>query len=182
MSHHNPEDIAGQIQMLQQSLQNAIAGLYHSRSVVGSLPPQPRTLRGRVGRALVGVVQRMLFWLMPQLDAFHAASVEMMENQMNALDAIAKELLRVEQESRAAIADIRESQRKLATIINGKSPPAETLASVEPNGISEIDHMAATIERERQKLESLVWMQSIKWRSQIEDLTRTVHKSTASGK
>jgi O-antigen chain-terminating methyltransferase len=43
---------------------------------IGDIPPQPPTLRGRVGAVLVRMVQRMLFWYTGQLRAFHKAVSE----------------------------------------------------------------------------------------------------------
>ena len=41
--------------------------LFSLSSSVGSMPPQPNTLRGRVGARLIRIVQRMLFWYTPQI-------------------------------------------------------------------------------------------------------------------
>jgi vacuolar-type H+-ATPase subunit I/STV1 len=40
------------------------------RQQIGDLPPAPPTLRGRMGAALVKVVQRMLFWYTDQIRTF----------------------------------------------------------------------------------------------------------------
>jgi len=43
---------------------------------IGDMPPQPPTLRGRVGAAFVRIIQRMLFWYTAQIRAFHKTAAE----------------------------------------------------------------------------------------------------------
>jgi hypothetical protein len=63
--------------------------LYRCHAEVGSLPPQPPTRRGKAGGTLVVAVRRALFWLLPQLDRFHASSIELAEEQLLALEELA---------------------------------------------------------------------------------------------
>ena len=48
---------------------------------VGDIPPQPPTLRGRVGAVLVKLVRRMLFWYTGQLRTFHGGVAEAVGEQ-----------------------------------------------------------------------------------------------------
>lgn len=63
--------------------------LYRCRAEFGAVPPHPPTLRGRVGRYVVLAMRRALFWLLPQLDRFHASSIELAEEQVHALEQLA---------------------------------------------------------------------------------------------
>ena len=63
--------------------------LYRSRAEIGAFPPQPPTWRGRAGAALVRVVRRALFWLLPQLDGFHASSIGLAEEELRVLEELA---------------------------------------------------------------------------------------------
>jgi SAM-dependent methyltransferase len=67
------------------ALRNRIGALILARSGVGAMPPQPPTLRARAGAVLVGMVRRSLFWLLPQLDRFHATVVDTAEEMAGAL-------------------------------------------------------------------------------------------------
>ena len=40
---------------------------------IGDMPPEPPTLRGRMGAVMVGMVRRALFWYTAQIKTFHAA-------------------------------------------------------------------------------------------------------------
>jgi SAM-dependent methyltransferase len=53
------------------TLRAACGRLYEIRNLVGQMPPQPPTLRAKVGARLVRIVRRMLFWYTPQILRFH---------------------------------------------------------------------------------------------------------------
>jgi ubiquinone/menaquinone biosynthesis C-methylase UbiE len=67
------------------SVQDAVATARSSYALVGQMPPQPPTLRGRTGAALVRVMRRLLFWYTPQVIRFHYAAVEALEAQARAI-------------------------------------------------------------------------------------------------
>jgi hypothetical protein len=62
-------------------LDRALEHLYRARAAVGLMPPAPATRRGRWGGVLVRLVRRSLFWLLPQLEAFHSAMIQFAESQ-----------------------------------------------------------------------------------------------------
>jgi 2-polyprenyl-3-methyl-5-hydroxy-6-metoxy-1,4-benzoquinol methylase len=49
---------------------------------VGDMPPQPPTVRGRIGAVLVSLVRRMLFWYTDQIRSFHAGVSEAAAEQV----------------------------------------------------------------------------------------------------
>jgi hypothetical protein len=63
--------------------------LYGCRAEIGGAPPEPPTWRGRAGTWLVRLTRRSLFWLLPQLDRFHAAGIDLAEEELRALEELA---------------------------------------------------------------------------------------------
>jgi len=66
------------LEELSRSVQRAF-------SLIGRLPPAPPTLRGRVGRFFIRVLQRLLGWYTPQIVAFNAIMVEVIQAQSTAI-------------------------------------------------------------------------------------------------
>ncbi|MGE5645391.1 MAG: FkbM family methyltransferase [Acidobacteriota bacterium] len=63
------------------ALDESLERLALCRSRIGSLPPQPRTLRGAVGMLGVKLVRRLLFWFIRQVEEFCEASIAVAEQQ-----------------------------------------------------------------------------------------------------
>lgn len=61
------------------ALRSALAALYSSYALVGQLPPEPPSLRGRIGAQLVKLIQRLLFWYTPQIVHFQYSAVQAIE-------------------------------------------------------------------------------------------------------
>jgi hypothetical protein len=59
-------------------------------ALVGAMPPEPPTLRGRMGSSLIRVVRRLLFWYTPQIVHFHAAVADAVERQQSAIESLAR--------------------------------------------------------------------------------------------
>jgi len=72
-----------------------IAGL------IGEIPPSPPTLRARVGRVLIRLVQRMLFWYTPQIYAFNNLMVRVTGEQLRVFSRISEELATLKAENAA---------------------------------------------------------------------------------
>jgi O-antigen chain-terminating methyltransferase len=64
---------------------------------VGDMPPQPETLRGRVGSVFVRIVRKMLFWYTAQIRSFQALIREAAREQVAAFQRVG-----VEQERQAS--------------------------------------------------------------------------------
>ena len=60
--------------------------LFAIRNAVGRMPPSPNTLRAKIGKILVVLVQRMLFWYTPQIQRFHNATTALAENVCSAME------------------------------------------------------------------------------------------------
>jgi hypothetical protein len=67
------------------ALRSVLAALHASYALVGQLPPEPPTFRGRVGARLVKLVQRMLFWYTPQIVHFQYSTLRAFEEQASIL-------------------------------------------------------------------------------------------------
>ncbi len=65
----DPYNTAGDSDL--RRLRDGCAELYRTRNMAGLLPPEPPTLRGRIGGLIVRAVQRMLFWYTPAVTRFH---------------------------------------------------------------------------------------------------------------
>ena len=50
-----------------------IAAIESGQALVGELPPEPPTIRGRLCKTLVSLVRRSLFWYTPPIQAFQRA-------------------------------------------------------------------------------------------------------------
>jgi SAM-dependent methyltransferase len=73
--------------------------LYEVRNLVGQMPPGPNTLRAKIGRQLIRIVQRMLFWYTPQILKFQnevtsllSASCDLIGRQSESIDMLQKEV------------------------------------------------------------------------------------------
>lgn len=80
------------------SLRSLLSTLHGSYALVGQLPPEPPTLRGRMGARLVKLVQRMLFWYTPQIVHFQYSVLRTLEEQANLLQSATRRISRLETE------------------------------------------------------------------------------------
>lgn len=69
----------------EHSLRSFAHKLHERWSAVGQPPPQPPTLRGRVGTILVGLLRRALFWYTPAITEFHLLTAEAVGEIVNSV-------------------------------------------------------------------------------------------------
>jgi O-antigen chain-terminating methyltransferase len=74
------------------ALRSALSALYASYGLVGQMPPQPPTFRGRIGARVVKLVQRLLFWYTPQIVHFQYSALRALEEQNKSLESAAAHL------------------------------------------------------------------------------------------
>src|ERR1700704_6326233 len=55
-----------------QCLKRVIKALHLRKTLVGRLPPEPPTLRGRAGGLMVKIIRRSLSWFTSRLGDFHS--------------------------------------------------------------------------------------------------------------
>lgn len=95
-------------------VEGALTTLEGARAVVGELPPQPPTLRGRLGSLLVKTVRRALFWYTPQVAAFQRATSE----SLRELEVAARTLAAGGQSDRAQLGALRGQVQDLRLILD----------------------------------------------------------------
>jgi len=96
-----PAVSAGSSALEQAGIESALAALHGSYALVGQLPPEPPTWRGRVGARAVKLVKRMLFWYTPQIVRFQYSALRAFEEQAKALELANQRIRTLEQEVRA---------------------------------------------------------------------------------
>jgi O-antigen chain-terminating methyltransferase len=74
-----------------------IASVLNGSALVGGMPPQPPTFRAKIGRILVGIVRRAVFWLSDQIRSFQMAVVTSQNELAHLLRAQAAEMLKLRQ-------------------------------------------------------------------------------------
>jgi hypothetical protein len=92
------------------ALRSMLSTLHASYALVGQLPPEPPTFRGRMGARLVKLVQRMLFWYTPQIVHFQYSVLRALEEQANILQSAKRRIVRLEielEKERAENQDLR---------------------------------------------------------------------------
>ncbi len=72
-------------------------GMMDGSLLVGGMPPQPPTLRGKTGRILVSLVRRSVFWLSDQIRTFQTAVAASQKELAHALRMQSAEIARLRQ-------------------------------------------------------------------------------------
>jgi len=88
-------------------LRSAIAALKASYALVGQTPPEPPTLRGRLGARLVKVVQRLLFWYTPQIVHFQYSALKAFEAQVACFQQLENEFRTTQRNLQAEWRDLQ---------------------------------------------------------------------------
>src|SRR5271154_2634350 len=83
---------AGEPPIDSAGIRSALSALYASYRLVGQLPPEPPTFRGRLSARLVKLVQRMLFWYTPQIIHFQYSALRAFEEQTKSIESVAAHL------------------------------------------------------------------------------------------
>ena len=126
---------------------------------IGDMPPQPPTLRGRVGAVLVNVVRRMLFWYTDQIRAQQKRIADAAREQARALH----ELSAAERRGREALDDVTERlagqeqllERQTEVLRNEQRSVADRIDAVRAQTKSLWEAQAATAEENRREHEAL---------------------------
>ena len=98
--------------------------LHLRKTLVGRLPPEPPTLRGRVGGLMVKVIRRCLSWFTSPLEDFHSDIIEAFDLQFSALN-------RLSDVTRQNLETAEFFKRKLVQTPAGPAPTAESFAELE---------------------------------------------------
>jgi 2-polyprenyl-3-methyl-5-hydroxy-6-metoxy-1,4-benzoquinol methylase len=96
-AERSSEDATVDLSRLRESARQ----LSLTHALVGRMPPQTSTFRGRVGAWIIRKIQRALFWYTPQILEFHRSVDHVVEE----LVKVVEELLREQIQTRALVAD-----------------------------------------------------------------------------
>jgi SAM-dependent methyltransferase len=124
------------------ALENTVRSLNSSQSLVGELPPQPISLRAKLGALLVKFVQRMLFWYTPQIREFQAGVVRGFEEQLNIL----RNLAAGNQQNEALLLDVKQAFEKLMQGLVAERATSEILEQALAAEIRAREHLAQSLE------------------------------------
>ena len=80
------------------ALRSVLSAMHASFALVGQLPPEPPTFRGRMGARLVKLVQRMLFWYTPQIVHFQYSALRAFEEHAKILQRAESRIRQLEVE------------------------------------------------------------------------------------
>lgn len=120
------------------ALRSAYARLYSYRNSVGQTPPGPNTLRASIGKHLIQILQRMLFWYTPQILRFNNEVVStldsacrLIEHQLERTAALEREIRihRGELSTLRAPGSFRGLSAGRLPVVPDGAPHAETLSS-----------------------------------------------------
>jgi len=153
---HSPKsDFAGRTELA--ALRNAYARAYGVRRLVGTMPPTPDTLRGRLGKPLVRIVQRMLFWYTPQIHRFQDETTRVMDGlfrlaevQLNTIDSLRRDIQALRRDSQAGLVSPPPTEREDSGAARGIPPSFEFALQ---------DHFRGSEQKTATKLQ--IWLDAI---------------------
>jgi hypothetical protein len=126
-------DADGSLSLESTALRPVLAALHASYALVGQLPPEPPTFRGRMGGRLVKLVRRMLFWYTPQIVHFQYSALRALEEQAKILQSAEKRIRQLEVELGA-------ERAKNANLSRGLEDLKVAIAAMNSNSRSNFVH------------------------------------------
>jgi len=139
---HEVPQPAGDLDL--SALDRALERIHRTSALIGTMPPAPATMRGRIGAVLVRTVQRALFWLFPQLNAFHRAVAVFAETQLAWMEDLRNHIADLDEEL-ARLYDVAEN--------SGLTPANEAPATSEGEVWMQIVRCQAGVESVRQAMD-----------------------------
>src|ERR1019366_8977862 len=145
-------------------LRSAIAVLNASYAVVGQTPPEPPTLRGRIGARLVKLVQRLLFWYTPQIVHFQYSALKAFDSALRAFEGQAKSVRQLEAELiEQQEAGLKRVQRLEAELIEQQEAGLKRVQRLETvlieqqeAGVKRVQQLETAFRREQHDLQATV--------------------------
>ena len=129
-SESKTADILAELRQLDRQLETCADSF-------GNLPLSPPTLRGRAGRMLVRVVQRLLFWYTPPLRQLHEIMLKRCEEETRVLDKLLQ-IVRAEAPGHTTpfYGPVLQAGTSVKTIAILRALPSACLASLSLSDIS----------------------------------------------
>lgn len=91
------------------ALHDAAVDVKAAGSVVGSMPPQPPTVRARIGAAIIRVMRRSLFWYTGQILHVHSALSRAIEAHGRAIESLSAALDASAEAANRSLAGVKDS-------------------------------------------------------------------------
>lgn len=101
---------------------------------IGDMPPQPPTIRGRLGAVLVNMVRRSLFWYTAQLKPIHIAIAESareLAGTLQGMDAQQRRQRTLLTETRQRVSELEASQEQLRHLDGALASMGQTVQALE---------------------------------------------------
>ncbi len=120
--------VTGEPSLESAGVRAALATLKGSYALVGQMPPEPPTWRGRLGAQVVKLVQRLLFWYTPQIVHFQYSALRAAEEQAKALETAGqrlRELQRRQDETGETVESLKSYIRQLQSELPSSSAPPD---------------------------------------------------------
>jgi hypothetical protein len=152
-----------------EGLKRVSQTLHLRKTLVGRLPPEPPTLRGRVGGLMVKVIRRSLSWFTSRLDDFHSDVIEALDLQFSAL-------IRLSSVTRQNLETAEFLKRKLAQV------PAEltggTAVETPADRLLELEARYRRLETAFHQMHSELSSQGMRISKPLDEAPRTISQAT----
>ena len=135
------------------ALEEAGMALEKTRSLIGQLPPEPPTFRGRMGAFFVKIVQRALFWYTPQIAGFQAAVTLYLRELLEAMKTAADNGLQTSEELdlvTGRLAELKAETVRLAKTLEVQHKEMQTRAEL--NARRMVESLSEAISAELEKM------------------------------
>jgi len=115
-------------------LEEAGTALEDAHSLIGQLPPEPPTLRGRAGALLVKSVRRALFWYTPQIVKFHGVATRCFNELLAAIKTVAaagRQSWAALDDLNRQVAELRAETQRLEKMLGARRAEIQTIVKTE---------------------------------------------------
>jgi hypothetical protein len=115
-------DFAGESSTVGSNLSRSVQQLEAAATSFGSLPPSPRTFRGRIGLLMVGFINRLLWWQIAVSKRFAAAMCDFAQVQLEEQANQQQVAIDVEERLRAVERTLQQLQQAQRQPNSGERP------------------------------------------------------------
>ena len=115
------------------ALEQTGLALEHTSSLIGQLPPEPPTLRGRMGAFFVKIVRRALFWYTPPIARFQTAVTLYLRELLAATKSVADNGQQTSQELdlvTTRVAELKAETERLAKTLEARHEEIRTVVEM----------------------------------------------------
>ncbi|HWR50266.1 MAG TPA: methyltransferase domain-containing protein [Bryobacteraceae bacterium] len=180
------EAVATQVSSLDLSrLHESARRVRAAQALVGQMPPQPPGLRARLGAAMVAAVRRMLFWYTPQIQQFHYAAAQAIEEQESAASELTRELASLSQSLQSLQRSVSGLEREIAQLRTSAKqetqeiikPVRTELSALEVQLRTDLENAIAASDERITRVEAAVASGSVSPEARIKDIQRRMDEA-----